>query len=306
MLCVRTSPCRKYHELHTQYLSGLWSCRAEAPRGDLQARGRGPQGSSRSISRTFCKQCGTFIDEVPGEFHAQRRAAASKVLDATSNALDVIHAMTNKEAVTDYSPEAVEAILGAFNNRVLQAIQAEDRFHCQNHDVTVGRTSPTPVAMMVYDAHGVPVFDTTGMPYSKAKAKAHGKGPRSVVWPPYPQITNTDPVARTNLMVAHWGAFANRLLRNYTRKYMFKLWKIEKRRRAILMRENMARRTLIRANPQYGPFRPTDIHECSSDSDDEPTISVAPAASDVPTAAPDVLHSQLPGLIGCTQCTRLY
>ena len=77
---------------------------------------------SRSVSRTFCKQCGTFIDEVPGEFHAQRRAAASKVLDATSNALDVINALTNKEAVTDYSPEAVEAILGAFNDRVLQAI----------------------------------------------------------------------------------------------------------------------------------------------------------------------------------------
>ena len=35
--------------------------------------------------------------------------------------------MTNKEAVTDYSPEAVEAILGAFNDRVLQAIQDEDR-----------------------------------------------------------------------------------------------------------------------------------------------------------------------------------
>ena len=135
----------------------------------------------------------------------------------------------------------------------------------------------------MYDEHGVPVFDTTGMHYSKAKAKAHGKGPRFVVWPPYPQGTNTDTVARTNLMVAHWGAFANRLLRNYTR---FKFWKIEKRRRAIIMRENMARRTLIRANPQYGPFRPTDIHECSSDSDDEPTISVAPAASDVPTAGP--------------------
>ena len=58
------------------------------------------RGSSRSISRTFrtfCKQCGTFIDEVPGQFHAQRRAAASKVLDATSNALDVMNAMTNKE-----------------------------------------------------------------------------------------------------------------------------------------------------------------------------------------------------------------
>ena len=164
-------------------------------------------------------------------------------------------------------------------------------------DVTVGRTSPTPVAMMVYDEHGVPVFETTRMPYSKAKAKAYGKGPRAVVWPPYPPGTGTDPVARTNLMVAHWGAFANRLLRNYTRKYMFKFWKIDKRRRAIIVRENMARRTLIRANPQYGPFRPTDIHECSRDSDDEPTISVAPAASDVPTAAPGRLHSQLPGLI---------
>ena len=153
------------------------------------------RGSSRSVSRTFCKQCGTFIDEVPGEFHAQRRAADSKVLDATSKALDVINAMTNKEAVTDYSPEAVEAILSAFNDRVLQAIQDEDRVDdivLHDHlreaiaktmedpdspwsDVTVGGTSPIPVAMMVYDEHGVPVFDTTGMPYSKAKAKAHGR-----------------------------------------------------------------------------------------------------------------------------------
>ena len=68
-----------------------------------------------------------YIDGVPGEFHAQRRASSARVLDATSNALDVINAMTNKEAVTDYSPEAVEAILSAFSHRVLQAIQDEDR-----------------------------------------------------------------------------------------------------------------------------------------------------------------------------------
>ena len=35
--------------------------------------------------------------------------------------------MTSKEAVTDYSPEAVEAILSAFNDRVLQAIHDEER-----------------------------------------------------------------------------------------------------------------------------------------------------------------------------------
>ena len=188
--------------------------------------------------------------------------------------------MTNKEAVTDYSPEAVETILGGFNDRVLQAIQDEDRvddvvLHDHLREAIaktmedpdspwsdVGRSSPTPVAMMVYDEDGVPLFDTTGMPYSKAKAKAYGNGPRAVIWPPYPQGTGTDPVVRTNLMAAHWGAFANRLLRNYTRKYMFKFWKIEKRRRARIMRENMARRTLICTNPQYGPFRPIDIHEC--------------------------------------------
>ena len=38
-----------------------------------------------------------------------------------------INAITNKEAVIDFSPEAVEAILRAFNERVLQAIQDEDR-----------------------------------------------------------------------------------------------------------------------------------------------------------------------------------
>ena len=71
-------------------------------------------------------------------------------------------------------------------------------------------------------------------------------------------------------------------------KDMFKVWRIEKRRRAIVtivMRQNIARRTLIHANPQYGPFRPIDIYE-DSQSEEEPTVSVAPAASDAPTAAP--------------------
>ena len=121
--------------------------------------------------------------------------------------LDVINAMTNKGAVTDYSPEAVEAILSAFNDCVLQAIQEEERVDdiiLHDHlreattetmedpdspwsEVTTRGASPTPVTMMVYDEHGVPVFDTSGMPYSKAKAKAHGKGPRAVAWPPCPQ-----------------------------------------------------------------------------------------------------------------------
>ena len=66
---------------------------------------------------------------------------------------------------------------------------------------------------------------------------------------------------------------------------MFKTILVEKRRRAIIMRENVARRARIHANTQLGPFRPIDIYEDSQDDDDDdddaygPTGSVAPAAT---------------------------
>ena len=94
-----------------------------------------------------------------------------------------------------------------------------------------------------------------------------------------------DPEPRVNLMIAHWEAFANRLLRKLARKHMFKVLRVERRRRAIVMRENIARRTLIHANPQYGPFWSIDIFD-ESQCEEEPTASVAPVASDAPTAAP--------------------
>ena len=73
---------------------------------------------------------------------------------------------------------------------------------------------------------------------------------------------------------------------------MFKTMLVERCRRAIIMRENIARRTLIRANPQLGPFRPIGIYEESQDEDDdEPTASVAPAASDA------VMHPLLHPLV---------
>ena len=47
-----------------------------------------------------------------------------------------------------------------------------------------------------------------------------------------------DPASRVSLMIAHWETFANRSLRKFTRKYMSKMWRIEKRRRVIVMRQN--------------------------------------------------------------------
>ena len=77
--------------------------------------------------------------------------------------------MTNKEAVTDYSPEAVEAILSAFNDRVLQAIHDEERVD----------------EIILHDHLGDAIVKTMEDPdspwseaYSKAKAKMYGQGPR--------------------------------------------------------------------------------------------------------------------------------
>ena len=110
----------------------------------------------RTVSRTFCKQCGTFIDEVPGEFHAQPKAPASKVLEATGSALNVINAVADQEAVADFSCDAVEAIIGAFNDRVLRAINA-DRSESERimedpespwSEVAIRGASPTSVAIV--------------------------------------------------------------------------------------------------------------------------------------------------------------
>ena len=78
---------------------------------------------------------------------------------------------------------------------------------------------------------------------------------------------------------------------------MFKFWRIEKRRRAIVMWGNMASRSFLRVNPQHGPFRPVDTYECSNDSDTEPTTSMAPAASDIPTAGAGLPSQPVPELI---------
>ena len=48
--------------------------------------------------------------------------------------------------------------------------------------------------------------------------------------------TGKDPETRSSLLIAHWEAFANRLLRKRARKHMFKAMLVERRRRAIIMR----------------------------------------------------------------------
>ena len=94
------------------------------------------RGSSRSTHRTLCKQCGTFIDEVPGDFHKERRNAAEQVLNATAEALGTVQALTSEDATTCLDATLVEGIVGVFADRVSTMVAIEQAISPQTlHDV---------------------------------------------------------------------------------------------------------------------------------------------------------------------------
>ncbi|CAE7946174.1 unnamed protein product [Symbiodinium sp. KB8] len=84
------------------------------------------RGSSRTTSRTFCRLCGTFVDEVPQTFHAQRKAMARRMLQATADAVNTTAAITADDATADLEPHMVEVILGTFQDRVSHAMARGD------------------------------------------------------------------------------------------------------------------------------------------------------------------------------------
>ena len=48
--------------------------------------------------------CGTFIDEVPQDFHRERKAVSEKLLEATEQAVPIIQALTADDATADLNP----------------------------------------------------------------------------------------------------------------------------------------------------------------------------------------------------------
>ena len=69
--------------------------------------------------------CGIFVDEVPQEFHRERKAVSEKLLEATEMALPIVQSITADDATADLDPEAVLQLLGGFQERVQQAIALE-------------------------------------------------------------------------------------------------------------------------------------------------------------------------------------
>ena len=73
--------------------------------------------------------CGTFIDEVPQDFHRERKAVSEKQLEATEQALPIVQALTADDATADLNQEAVEQLMVVFQDRVTQAMVQEERIH---------------------------------------------------------------------------------------------------------------------------------------------------------------------------------
>ena len=80
------------------------------------------RGSSRSVSRTFCKQCGTFVDEVPAEFQKERRKAAEQALAATEEALSMIQYTTSEDATRELNSDEVESVLSIFTDDIMESM----------------------------------------------------------------------------------------------------------------------------------------------------------------------------------------
>ena len=73
--------------------------------------------------------CGTFIDEVPQDFHREHKAVSEKLLEATEQAIPIIQALTADDATADLNQEVVEQLMAVFQDRVTQAMAQEERIH---------------------------------------------------------------------------------------------------------------------------------------------------------------------------------
>ena len=204
--------------------------------------------------------------------------------------------------MTDFSAEA-KAILNAFNDHVLQAIHNEHRVDeiilhdhlrkaiCQTvedpdspcSEVIFRGTFPTPVAMVA--------IETTGLPYSRAKAKAVGKENAAIL--PDPELL-PQPLSQRRREKGTTPKWAESLGSPIMEAFAKEANEIphdesdERHRRALIRRMDEVLRQCHYLNSSLGPFVPSDIYaeQDEEEDDDEPAPSIIATASEAPTSAP--------------------
>ena len=123
--------CRLHHQ---RDLFGLWPCNYSTTRRDLLPQypvdqcpheDRDFRGSSRSVHRTFYKQCCTFLDEIPMELQKTRKAVSHKVLEAPLDRVPIIEHLVDDSKDATFSPEMLDTILNDFASLVATSSESE-------------------------------------------------------------------------------------------------------------------------------------------------------------------------------------
>lgn len=102
----------------------------DCPHEDTDSR-----GSSRSVHRTFCKQCCTFLDETPMELQKTRREVSKKVLDAPLDKVAIVDQVVDESKETTFSPEMLESILAEFTAQVATCAESEAVTSSKLHEI---------------------------------------------------------------------------------------------------------------------------------------------------------------------------
>ena len=120
----------------------------ECPHEDKDFR-----GSSRSVHRTFCKQCCTFLDETPRELQKTRKAVSHKVLDAPLERVSIIQQVDDDSKEMTFSPEMLDMVLTEFASLVASYSESEAITSTKLHE---------PLHQSIANAEGENSFSVVG------------------------------------------------------------------------------------------------------------------------------------------------
>ena len=92
------------------------------------------RGSSKSVHRTFCKKCCTFIDEAPIEVRRERVAIAKKVETASVRTLPIVESLV-EETPDGLTPVQLEELMPRFATLVSETCQSEAMTSARLHEL---------------------------------------------------------------------------------------------------------------------------------------------------------------------------
>ena len=83
-------------------------------------------GSSKTLSRTYCLQCGNFINEEPQEDRKKKKDLATAIMEAPNENLEAIHSLAKKSSQEHMSPAHASFVIDLFGGYVQEMIDRNE------------------------------------------------------------------------------------------------------------------------------------------------------------------------------------